>query len=55
MEKFDEYDIRKLKEARRIINEVFNYNYDYSPTRKYEDRLETIIKKLDYLIGDCDK
>lgn len=47
---FDEYDMNKLKKARKLLNEVYEYNYStYKPEEK---KLLTIIKKLDVLIED---
>lgn len=48
--KFDEYDLRKLKEARKLLDEVHAYNYGVNKSRRMWKRLETIIDKLDELI-----
>ena len=50
IQRFDEYDLRKLKEARKLLDEVHTYNYDVYSIRRMEKRLETIIDKLDELI-----
>lgn len=47
--KLDEYDRRKLVKARKLITEVYEYNYGDSHLRKQVDRLETIIRKLEAL------
>ena len=47
---FEEYDLIKLREALRLLTEVYEYYYDYPPTKKLESRLLTIINKLQYLI-----
>lgn len=47
---FDEYDIEKLKEARKILQKVLEYYYGHNPTRKYWRRLDTIVIKLNELI-----
>ena len=46
----EEYDLIKLREARKLINEVYNYYYGFNPLRSQNKRLETILSKLDYLI-----
>lgn len=48
--KLEEYDLIKLREARKLINEVYNYYYGFTPVRSQYKRLETILSKLDYLI-----
>ena len=48
---FDEYDLLNLKNARDIMWSVYQYNYGDPATRQVEDRLGTIIGKLDYLIS----
>lgn len=51
--KLDEYDKQKMKKARKIINEVYEYNYDgYSPLN---NKLETILKKIDKLIAEAEE
>lgn len=45
---FDEYDTDKLKAARRLLEEVYEYNY--FPSRPLIKRLGTIIEKLDTLM-----
>lgn len=46
---FDRYDTQKLEEARKILNKVYEYNYDHS---RKETLLLTVINKLDRLIAD---
>lgn len=48
--KFEEYDIEKLKKAKKILQEVLDYYYCYTPTRTYAKRLDTIVIKLNELI-----
>ena len=48
--KLGEYDKKKLKEARDIIEKVYCYHYGDSYMRKEITRLETILAKIDYLI-----
>ena len=47
----EEFDLIKLREARKLIAEVYNYYYGFNPARREVARLETILSKLDYLIG----
>lgn len=47
MKYFDEYDLNKLKKARTLLNEVWEYNYS---SDNLEKRLWTIISKLDAII-----
>lgn len=45
---FDEYDLNKLKEAQKLLKEVYEYNYStYKPEVK---KLLTVIRKLDAII-----
>ncbi len=46
---FDQYDTQKLEEARKILNKVYEYNYDHSHK---EILLLTVITKLDRIIAD---
>ena len=46
--KLDLYDINKLKEARKLICKVSEYNY--FPGSSLTKRLETILNKLDKII-----
>ena len=52
LNQLEEFDLRKLREARKLIAEVYDYYYGFNPARREEARLETILNKLDYLIGD---
>ena len=47
---FNEYDFEQFEKARKHLMEVLNYHYGDSYMRSEVNRLETIIKKLDYLI-----
>ena len=49
MHKLDEYDLRKLEEAKRIIEKIYFYHYGDSLMRGDIKRLETIIRKIQYL------
>ena len=46
----DAYDTEKLLEARKLVLEVYEYNYksDSDPLTK---KLTTILKKMDHLLG----
>lgn len=47
---FDNYDLKKLKEAEKLLEEVAEYNnIEYHPTRK---KLMTILNKLRKLLED---
>ena len=48
--RLEEYDLRQLEEAKKIIVKVYEYHYGDSYMRKEIKRLETIIQKLDYLL-----
>ena len=47
------YDFEKLKNARDIIMDIYNYNY--GTDRKLVNRLETILNKIDYIIDETEK
>lgn len=47
--KLDEYDINKLKEAKKLILEVYEYNY--MPSTSLTKRLDTVLRKLDSIIN----
>ena len=47
---FDEHDIRKLQEAKTIIKNVYEFNYGFSPTKQLNNRLKTVLNKLDDVI-----
>lgn len=49
--KLDEYDCRILSEAKKQIMRVYNYHYGAPRSKGVIKRLETILNKLDYLIG----
>ena len=46
--KLDKYDTDKLKQAREIILQVYEYNFKTSDP--LSARLETILKKIDLVI-----
>ena len=46
--KLDLYDTNKLKEARKLISQVHEYNW--FPSTRLTKKLETILKKLDNVI-----
>ena len=50
--RIEEYDVLKLKEARAIIDKVYEYHYGDWKVAGQVKRLETILKKLDALIGE---
>lgn len=50
MKIFDEYDLNKLEKAKRLVTEVYEYNYGAPYTSKELKKLKTIIRKLDTLI-----
>ena len=52
---FDEYDRIKLGKARKLITEVYEYNYDAPCSSNEIKKLETIIRKLDALINQRKK
>ena len=47
----DEYDVNKLKEAKRLVLEVYEYNY--KPSDPLSNKLNTVLKKLDALINEA--
>lgn len=49
-EKIQEYDLRKLREAMRLVGEVYEYYYRAPGYRQAEARLETIYDKLESLL-----
>ena len=56
MGKFDEYDLKKLQEARKMLTKVYEYNYGDPAMRAECNRLFTIIKKIKWLEGNaCEK
>ena len=50
VEYFEPFDQLKLDEARDMLFQVYSYYYDYAPTSRLNQRLGTIISKLDELI-----
>ena len=53
MNRLDEYDREKLRNARNIINEVADYNY--IPSSSLSKRLDTILNKIDWLLEEYNK
>lgn len=49
--KLSEYDFEQLKQARYLIQKVYEYHYGDSLMKKEIKRLETIIAKIDYLLA----
>ena len=47
----DKYDTDKVKEARKLIFEVYNYNF-VNATDPLGKKLETILKKMDNIIDN---
>ena len=43
---FGEYDLNKLEKARKLITEVYEFNYGDPSCKKETNRLFTILKKL---------
>ena len=46
---FGEYDLNKLEKARKLITEVYEFNYGDPSCKKETNRLFTILKKLRYV------
>lgn len=49
----DEYDIRKLEQARDLVSEVASFYYMTANGRTLYDRLHTIERKLTSVIDDA--
>jgi hypothetical protein len=49
----DEFDIRRLEEARDLVEKVAGYYYMSTNSRDLIDRLQTITKKLESVIYDA--
>lgn len=50
MNKLDLYDTNRLKEAIKIIEKVYEYNY--MPSSSLSNKLFTILSKLNKIIND---
>ena len=50
-EVLDKYDVTKLKEAYKLITEVYEYNF--TPSSRLAKRLDTICHKLASLINEA--
>lgn len=46
---FDAYDMEQFEKARKILEAIYEYHYGDSLMRGQVKRLETIIKKLNFL------
>lgn len=46
----DLYDLMKLEDAQKTVNEVYRYNYGIRNDRKIVSRLDTIQNKLEEVI-----
>ena len=51
LEPLSEYDRNKLKEAYKLITEVYEYNF--TPSSRLAQRLDTICQKLASLINEA--
>lgn len=51
LDKFDEFDMNKLKKAKKLLVEVYEFNFGFPPTKSKVKRLETIINKLEQLLN----
>lgn len=51
--KLDEYDTNKLKDARKLIYQVYEYNW--FPSSSLTKKLDTILRKLDNVIENEQK
>lgn len=49
----EEFDIRKLEEARNLIQSVMDYYYTSRNSRNLCNRLDTILYKLTDIINDA--
>ena len=47
-EMLDNYDLVKLHEAKRLVNEVYQYNF--TPSSQIAKKLDTVIRKLSQII-----
>lgn len=47
---FDEYDIELIQSARKVLNNVYEYNYGDTKLSKQVSRLATILNKIDALL-----
>ena len=50
MRHIEEFDLTKLREARKLIAEVSNYYYGSANSRDFCNRLRTLENKLDEVI-----
>lgn len=52
--KLDGYDTNKMKDVRKTINQVYEYNYK-SKTDPLSKKLQTILRKIDNIIENDGK
>ena len=48
--KIEEFDLRKLREAKKLVQEVYEYYYGAPGMKKEVSRLEMIMNKIDFLL-----
>ena len=48
----EEFDLRKLRDAKKLIQEVYEYYYGAPRMQKQTRRLETIMNKIDFLLKE---
>lgn len=53
--KLDETDINKLKEARKLLVSVYEFNYGAYRSRSLVNRLFTIVKKIDDILKESEQ
>lgn len=46
----EEFDLRKLQKAKKLISEVYEYYYGAPRMGQVTRRLETIMDKIDFLL-----
>lgn len=51
MNTFDKYDTERLKLARKVLYMIFESNFGDQSLRRELNRLTTIIRKIDVLLG----
>lgn len=49
----EEFDMRKLQEAKKLIYEVYLYYYGAPRMGQVTRRLETIMNKIDFFLKGC--
>lgn len=48
----EEYDMIKLRKAKELVKEVYEYYYGAPGMKKETSRLETIMNKIDFLLKE---